>query len=352
MSRVIWRRSIASFLLLVPMPHESEMTPQPGLVSVIIPSYNAKRFLAETLDSALAQTTYPKTEIIVVDDGSTDGTVDLIRTYFGRVKAEFGPNRGASAARNKGTALASGEFIQYLDADDLLAPNAIEKRLLALLETGADVAYSDWQRFEAGPDGSRLLGEIASRRLEDVNACAEIACATSFWAPPAALLYRRRIVDAIGSWNERLPIIQDARFLFDAARHGASFVHVPGVTAYYRHANTSLSRGNQQKFVLDVYRNAIEIQSAWESDGPLTEARKSALAGIFDYAARELFRCDMSEFADAAARYKSLSSRRIGYVPAAHLLSSIMGHQLAYRLLGLTCRMRSHAASIVVPKYL
>ena len=66
---------------------------------------------------------------------------------MGRVNAEFGPNRGASAARNRGTALARGEFIQYLDADDLLTPDAIERRVAVLEETGADVAYSDWEKL-------------------------------------------------------------------------------------------------------------------------------------------------------------------------------------------------------------
>ena len=101
------------------MPLEHKQLPQPGVVSIVIPCYNCELFLAETLESAFAQS-YAHTEMIVIDDGSTDGTARLIRSYAGRVKAEFGPNRGASAARNRGTALARGEFIQYLDADDLL----------------------------------------------------------------------------------------------------------------------------------------------------------------------------------------------------------------------------------------
>jgi glycosyltransferase involved in cell wall biosynthesis len=85
---------------------------QPGLVSIVIPCYNAERFLTETLNGAFAQS-YPRTEVILIDDGSTDGTADVIRSYSDRVKAEFGPNR------DRGTALAPGEFLQYLDADDL-----------------------------------------------------------------------------------------------------------------------------------------------------------------------------------------------------------------------------------------
>src|SRR5262245_50097394 len=110
---------------------EFKETARPGLVSIIIPCYNAERFLVETLESALTQS-YPYTEIIVVDDGSSDGTRELIRAYADRVRADFGPNCGPCAARNRGTAVARGEFIQYLDADDLLAPDAIARRVVAL----------------------------------------------------------------------------------------------------------------------------------------------------------------------------------------------------------------------------
>src|SRR5690349_18640783 len=141
---------------------------QPGLVSIVIPCHNAERFLAETLDSALLQT-YPQIEVVVVDDGSTDDTPELIRSYGGRLIAEFGPNRGASAARNRGTSLARGEFIQYLDADDLLPPDAIEKRVTGMLETGADVAYSDWERLVELHTGVFEVGEKVFQKIEDVH---------------------------------------------------------------------------------------------------------------------------------------------------------------------------------------
>lgn len=175
-------------------------------VSVVIPCFNAAATVGASIESALAQT-WRDVEIIVVDDGSSDGSAGVLRDFENRIRTDFGPNRGASAARNRGTALATGAYIQYLDADDLLVAEAIEQRLSALHETGADVAYSDWQRFETGADGSRRLGEIIARRMEDVDPDAEIACATAFWAPPAALLYRRCIVEAIGGWHARLPVI-------------------------------------------------------------------------------------------------------------------------------------------------
>ena len=300
----------------------------PNTVSVVIPCFNAELTIADTIMSALAQT-WRDIEIIVIDDGSSDGSAGILRGFGDRIRSELGPNQGASAARNRGTVLASGAYIQYLDADDLLAPEAIERRVSALEESGADVAYSDWQRFESEADGSHRLGEIIARDMEVIDADPEIACATSFWAPPAAILYRRRIVDSVGGWNEGLPVIQDARFLFDAAHHRARFVRIHGVTAYYRDAISSLSRGNERRFTLDVHRNGIEIQSLWEADGPLSVAHKAALAGIFDCTARTFFQLGMPEFDDAVARFRAVSGRRIGYPEVAYYITQLAGRNVA-----------------------
>src|SRR5262249_49028573 len=191
------------------------------------------------------------------DDGSNDRTTDLIHAYGGRVQADFGPHRGASAARNRGTALARGEFIQYLDADDLLTRDAVAHRVAVLQETGFDVAYSDWETLSEVQSNVFEECEHVARRIEDVHPVLEIALMTSFWAPPAALTYRRTIVNEIGGWKEWLPVLEDTRFMQDAALAGGKFVHSPGVGAKYRvHHGASLSRGNHVAFVTALYRNA------------------------------------------------------------------------------------------------
>src|SRR5689334_6006096 len=106
-----------------------------SLVSILIPAYNAEAFLGQTLESALAQT-WPRKEIIVVDDGSNDGTLAVAQEFARRgVRVVSNKSRlSASAARNKAFSLCQGDYIQWLDADDLLAPDKIEKQM-ALLET-------------------------------------------------------------------------------------------------------------------------------------------------------------------------------------------------------------------------
>lgn len=312
---------------------------QPGLVSIVIPCYNAKDFLVETLESALAQT-YSHTEIIVIDDGSTDGTARLIRSYTGRVNAEFGPNRGVSAARNRGTTLARGEFIQYLDADDLLVPDAIERRVTALQKNNADVAYCDWEKLvEIGP-GMFEIGERVARRIEDLDTSLEFA-KLSFWAPLAALTYRRTIVEKIGGWKEWLPIIQDARFLLDAGLLGGRFAYAPGVGARYRVHAASLSRRSVAAFVSDVFRNACDLQRIFEAKGGINPDERRVLAHTYNYAARSLFFHDRAAFRECVARLYYVDPTFPAKWPKiANLAANMVGYKAAGALLSLSTKMR------------
>lgn len=296
------------------------------LVSVIIPCYNCDRFLQETVNSIFQQT-FTDYEIILIDDGSTDNTPEIIKSFGSKVRAEFQTNRGASAARNRGTELAQGEFIQYLDADDLLRSDALEKRVEALRKNNADVAYSDWQKLVETENGQFELGEIISCKIEDIHPDLEIALFTSFWSPPAALMYSRNIVEKIGSWNESLPIIQDARFLLDAGLRGGKFVYVPGVGAEYRiHGNTSLSRSNPVNFVKDCYRNGRQVEQFWQSQGKLTLERQKALAQLYDYTARTLLMGDWGLFQEnLACLYKVEPAFRPSLPKLAGLISQLMG---------------------------
>jgi glycosyltransferase involved in cell wall biosynthesis len=321
---------------------EFKRAPLPGLVSIIIPCYNAERFLAEALESAFFQS-YPYAEIIVIDDGSTDRTAELIRAYGDRVQTDFGPHGGASAARNRGTALARGEFIQYLDADDFLTPDAVAHRVAALQKTGSDVAYSDWEKlFETQSNVFEVCEHFAGR-IEDVHPILEIALMTNFWAPPAALTYRRTIVEKIGGWKEWLPILEDTRFLQDAALAGGKFVHSPGVGARYRvHNGASLSRSGHVAFVTALYRNACDLQAVFEARGGMSADERYVLTKQYYRAARSFFVYERRLlFHECIARlYKIEPGFRLSWPKVASLTSKMFGFKAASMLLPLLIRLQ------------
>ena len=98
------------------------------LISILIPCFKAERWIAQAIESALAQT-WPEKEVIVVDDGSTDGSLEVIKSFGDRIRWETGPNRGGNAARNRLLELARGEWLQYLDADDYLLSNKVTEQM-------------------------------------------------------------------------------------------------------------------------------------------------------------------------------------------------------------------------------
>src|SRR5215471_18790321 len=115
-------------------PLESINSMQP-LVSILIPAYNCQEWLGDTLRSAMAQT-WPRKEIIVVDDGSKDQTSEVARGFVSKeVSVITTKNQGAAAARNQALRLSQGDYVQWLDADDLLAPDKIERQIAALRES-------------------------------------------------------------------------------------------------------------------------------------------------------------------------------------------------------------------------
>jgi glycosyltransferase involved in cell wall biosynthesis len=116
------------------------------LISIVIPNYNGVLFVAEALKSVLAQD-YQNKEIIVVDDGSSDGSLELLRTYEGKIRLIETKNLGAAAARNAGLFAAKGELIAFLDSDDIWVARKLTLQLQKMVEAGADLVYCHGQEF-------------------------------------------------------------------------------------------------------------------------------------------------------------------------------------------------------------
>jgi glycosyltransferase involved in cell wall biosynthesis len=256
-------------------------------IAIVVPCYNAASTLAATLKSALAQDV--PVEVIVIDDGSSDSSVAVARAFEPAVRVVTGPNRGASAARNTGISETTAEWIVFLDADDLLEPGTLKKRLATTKASNADVVICDW--LDIHDDGTGRLTTGAHRAIDwpALEANTELATAVHVWATTAAVLYGRSIVDKIGGFRADLPIIQDARFLFDAAYHGALFAHSAHIGARYRVLPGSLSRHNPARFSEDVLLNGQHIETLWRARRSLDDARRKAILDIYNTAGRSLF---------------------------------------------------------------
>ena len=197
----------------------------PPLVSIVTPTYNQGEFLAATIDSMLAQD-YPNIEYIVLDDGSTDDTPNVLKQYSGRVRWERQANMGQSRTLNKGWAQARGKYLGYLSSDDLLLPHAISTMVKALeAHSEAVVAYCDFDLIDGSGKRSGFTQppDYDHRRMVE-----ELIC-----PPGPGALFRRSLFEQIGGWNEHLRKIPDFEYWLRAGRVG-SFLRVPEVLAQYR----------------------------------------------------------------------------------------------------------------------
>jgi hypothetical protein len=272
-------------------------------VSIIIPCYNAARWVIGAVGSALGNC-QPGDEVLVIDDGSTDGGGELVRQSFPQVRVAATPNRGVSHARNLGIELARGDYFVFLDADDLLTENSVAHQLEAAKATGAEVVYGDWQRLIPGPDGSFTPGEVMERHMIRPP---EIELFVGFWCPPGAYLYSRSIVAKVGGFSPRLPVIQDSRFALDCALRGAAFVHSPGVACLYRvHDAGSVSTRSRTAFLHDCLTSALEVRDRWIADGGLSPERRQAVFGVLEQVATGSVGVEPETFEAACAAVHSL----------------------------------------------
>ena len=211
------------------------------LVSILIPCRNAASTICDALHSAIVQT-WPRKEIIVVDDGSNDGSAALVEQFRGsNVVLLRGKGRGAAAARNEGLRAASGDFIQYLDADDILSPDKITLQMEGLQSAAGALVACGWQRFDRVP-GDALKPVDGIFRDLSVQGYFELYLNDQGDVPHGCWLIPRDVAIAAGPWNETLSNNDDGEYSarLVAASTGVTFVGT-GPLYFYRSSPGSLS---------------------------------------------------------------------------------------------------------------
>jgi glycosyltransferase involved in cell wall biosynthesis len=208
------------------------------LVSVVIPAYNAEAFIAEALASARSQQEAPAIETIVVDDGSRDRTVEIAREAEVEKVLIHQTNRGIGAARNTGVAEASGEFLAFLDADDLWPADSLAARFTALSEAGADAAFG-------------LVEQFGETRAAEPPTLAYL---------PGTMLVTRSAFERVGPFDERVAVGEFIDWFARAQEAGLEVATTTSLVLRRRihTTNTGIARRDDRVDYTRVLRSALQ----------------------------------------------------------------------------------------------
>lgn len=318
------------------------------VVSVLIPAYNAAAYIEEAIESVLRQT-WPYLEVIVVDDGSRDDTLAKARRYAGtNVQVVSQPNAGASAARNHAFSLANGEYIQYLDADDLLHTDKLRAQLECLRQRPhVKMSSSAWAMFYDEPNEQDMRPTLLWRDYTDPVQWLLDAWENGVWMQPSAWLTHRSLIEAAGPWNEQLSLHDDGEFFSRVLLRAQEIVFCPGSKSFYRKGiSDSLSSIRSEK----ATRSHLAVCQAYE-DALLgyqnTEHTRIACANNYQRIVYEYYPLHSAVCQSAETRVRELggSNAKPYGTPLFQLVNKLLGWRLSKRLQNIVYQHKINPAS-------
>lgn len=230
------------------------------LVSIIIPNYNSEKYIAESIKSCIGQT-YSNIEIIVVDDASNDGSLSIVREFDGVRIYQNPENKGACYSRNYGIQIAKGKYLKFLDADDILVNDSIERQVLRNEELGEiDICYGDFAKLINGKlssFGNNILipGSLASTVYFDV-------------IHTTAPLHRKKLLCQISGFDERLRSSQEWNMHIRLTANGVNFHYYPDDVVMYRiyesDTRISTNRYKNKDYAYEIEKILMTYESVAE----------------------------------------------------------------------------------------
>jgi len=307
---------------------------EPDLVSVIVPTFNRSGLLQRALDSVWGQD-YRPLELLVVDDGSTDNTKDVVEAFAKETTCQNSfsvfyhgqSNGGGQRARNVGLKAARGRYVRFLDSDDWLESTAMRIQVRALLDSGNGVCYGDWidaYEGESVPEKARV--KCSAGAFEDPVA----SLLGKQWAPNFCYLLERNLAQKVGGWSENYQALQDRDFINRIACTGAAFSYTPVTIGYYCHHHGSrVSRQDSQIWNACMGRIIKDGISFLDTSSQWTEARRKAVAGsLFDHA-RRYFDSDRKAYRELLAMMAGIDPTFRPLKPLHRWVTSILGFERA-----------------------
>jgi glycosyltransferase involved in cell wall biosynthesis len=254
-------------------------------VSICIPCQNAASYVRVALDSVLSQT-WPEIEIIIVNDGSSDGSDQILADYAAkRVRIVTGKFGSAAKARNRAAVEATGDYIKFFDADDILSPHHVELQMARLAGRNDAVAMSEWGRFR-NDDLSTFREDRQSvwRDMEASDWLIESLLNARPMMQPGMFLIPRAIFEASGGWDEELSLIDDFEFFSRLLCSAEEVLFTPGATLYYRSGITgSLSGRKSRKAVESAFHSLMRGTSHLLKRRDDDAARRSSANMLQDF---------------------------------------------------------------------
>ena len=282
----------------------------PALISVVMPCHNASAYVEEAVASVLGQG-YQPIELILIDDGSTDGTERLVESlaaaHPGRIRVLHQTNSGPYAARNAGLAHANGNYVAFLDADDTWHPDALAHLHAALVDSQADVAYCGWQNVgELAADTQPYLPP----NYPAIDAAAAFLKSCPW--PINGVLIRRQLIDSLRGFSERRPTAMDYDLWLRLLAAQPTVVRVPEVLAYYRRYPRGTAHIPRWRQVFD----AIAVREDFVRHHPeqihhLGRAERHHL--IYGSLLAEAYRCHWRRDTDSARRLFRRAARKANW---------------------------------------
>jgi glycosyltransferase involved in cell wall biosynthesis len=243
------------------------------LVSILIPACNAEQWIADTIKSAIAQT-WPRKEIIVVDDGSTDQTLAIARRFASKdVAVVTRENQGASSTRNHALSLSQGDYIQWLDADDLLSPDKIESQMEAAdeIRSSRTLLSSGWGYFAYRTERAEFTPTSLWCDLSPVEWLVR-KMGENLHMQTATWLVSRELTEVAGPWDVRLLSDDDGEYFCRVVLASGGIRFVPGPKVFYRLTPSSrlshvgMSDKKKYALMLSMQLHVKYIRSLEESD--------------------------------------------------------------------------------------
>ncbi|HEX3053174.1 MAG TPA: glycosyltransferase [Aggregatilineaceae bacterium] len=314
-------------------------------LSIIIPTYNRLPLLQEALDSFVDKLSCSY-EVIIVDDGSTDGTIEYLQTLNEPCRFFLQAHKGGNAARNNGLSRACGDYVKFLDDDDLLDPSTTDAQVVFLNKNpDVNVCYSDWGQIIESDENiqANIIHHYHVGEIED----AVVGALTNKLTCPFTYLIRRPAALRV-MWDETLPAMQDHDFILRLALVKSWFGYVPTCGGYnrvhtYGWGKVSMMDGKKRaNYRINITDNTLKLIN---EQGVMTAQRRQAIAQVYFDLAEQFFLTDRRLFRQLIQKTLTIWPDYQANRPRFQFLARIFGYEIAEWLSVIRSRISQHLSS-------